>query len=103
GLVDRFVDGRLELALVDDQIGVLDGRDLLGLELDVVRLRARCGQVLDHDVPPADLLGDEGVRVERGDDVGPVVVTGASGTGGKRQREDGEDDGDTLHGNDSQA
>ena len=38
---DGAVDRRLEAAQVDDEIGVLDGGDVLGGELEFVRLRAR--------------------------------------------------------------
>ncbi len=53
GLVDRVVDGRLEAALVDDQVGA---RDLGGLpdgELEVVRLAAGGGEVVDRRCSPA--------------------------------------------------
>ncbi len=38
GLVDGSVDCGLEVLLVDHQIGFLHGSDLLGLELEIVRL-----------------------------------------------------------------
>ena len=38
GLLDRVVDRGLEVLLVNHEIGVLHVADLLGLELEVVRL-----------------------------------------------------------------
>ena len=46
-VVDALVDGRLEAALVDDQVGLGQVDGLGEGQLDVVRLQARAGEVGD--------------------------------------------------------
>ena len=55
-LVDRGVDGRLEALRVDDQPRLAHRRDVLGAQLDLVRLGSGLGQAGDRDVVAADLL-----------------------------------------------
>ena len=88
--------------LVDDEVGVLHGTDLLGLQLDVVRLDAGGGEVVDVDVGATDLLGDEGERVERRHHprAAGLRVRAARGKGAGEQHPE-QDDG-CLHENDSQ-
>ena len=67
-LVDRVVDAGLERLLVHDQVGLEDTSHLLGRELDVMRLGARAGEVVDAGVAAADPLGDVRERVRSRDD-----------------------------------
>ena len=64
-LADRVVDGRLEAVLEQHQVGVRDLGGRLDVELQVVRLVPRLGQVGDVHVVPADPLRHERQRVER--------------------------------------
>ncbi len=97
GLVDGLVDGGLEALEVQHRVGLLDGGDLLGGELQVVRLDAGGGQVGDADVLAAYLRGEELHGVERRDDVQFAVralgaaVAAAGGEGeGADHRGDGQ-------------
>ena len=68
-LLQRPLERRHEpVAEVEDESRLLDVAHVARRELEVVRLRARGGQVLDGDGAAADLLGGVGERVERGDD-----------------------------------
>ena len=81
GPVDGVVDGALEAALVDDEVGRLHGTDLLRLQLDVVGLDAGGREVVDVDVGSTDLLGDVGERVERRHHAGAAGLRVASARG----------------------
>jgi hypothetical protein len=106
-LLDCLVDRRLEPAQVHDEVGVGDLADLPRRQLEVVRLAAGLGQVVDGGVLARDLLGHERQRIEgRGDGEtvaaarGGVVVAAAGeeepGQGGGAQRGHGRTTG--LHG-----
>jgi hypothetical protein len=88
----RAFELRLEsMSHQQDEPGVLDRLDIVGRELEVVRLGARGRQVRDLDVGPADLLGDEGQGIEGGDDGVPARarrVTASREGGGDRADHD---------------
>jgi hypothetical protein len=86
-LLDRLVDRRLEALEVDDEGGVADVGDLAGIELDVVRLGARFGQLGDRDRVRAEALAEEPQRVERGHHVeAPVRAEAARPVTAGRER-----------------
>ena len=75
----------------EDEPGVLDRCDVVGRELEVVRLRAGGCQIRDVDARAADLLGGEGEGIEGGDDVVPARarrVTARGEGGGDRAGHD---------------
>ncbi len=75
--LDGFVDRALQALLIDHELGLADGGDILRCELDVVWLGAGLGQARDRDVVTADLLCGELQRVERRDD-GELTGAGLS-------------------------
>ena len=105
-LIDRVVDGRLEATLVDDQVGVDDLGGLVDRELEVVRLLARLGEVLDRGQVAGHPLRDVLQRVERRRDpqlaIVPTAVVGegraARGREGKSSQEE-----NAAHENHSQS
>ena len=108
-LPDRVVDRGLETVLVDHQVGIDDLGRLLRGDLEVVRLGAGLGEVLDGGVRAGDPLRDVLERVEGGDH--PDLAAGGprAGVVGERsaaaQREhtrEGECWEERLHDNDSQ-
>ena len=67
-LFRRLLDRGLEpLTEVDDEVGVEDLVDLVGIELEVVRLGARGGEVRDVDPVTSDALRRVRDRIEGGD------------------------------------
>ena len=66
----RAFELRLEsMSHQQDEAGVLHRLDIVGRELEVVRLGARGRQVRNVDAGAADLLGGEGEGIEGGDDL----------------------------------
>ncbi len=83
---DGLVDGGLETLEEEGRVGLLELGALLGADLQVVRLLAGLGQAGDVRVAAAYLLGEEGHRVERRDDVELVRVAlrrAVAGAGGQ--------------------
>lgn len=99
GLGHRVVDGGLEVLEVEHRVGLLERGGLLGADLQVVRLLAGLGQAGDVHMVPAYLLGEEGHRVERRDDVELAragrgrAVGGAGGEGAEAEGGGGRDRG----------
>jgi hypothetical protein len=88
-LLDRLVHGRLEAAQVGDHPGVADLADLARVQLDIVWLGARLGQVAHADRLGADPLAEELQGVERGHHVEPAVGETAGGIVAAAPREAG--------------
>ena len=107
--LDGLVDRGLEVVLEHDQVGLREGRGLLDVEGQVVRLGARPGEVGDLPLVARHLTGHPGQRVERGDGratiPGAVVGPAAAGKEGGRGEGGGEGDrsGGGQHENDSHA
>ena len=64
---DGLVDGRLELVLEHDDVGLVEGRGLGDPQLEVVRLGAGLGEAGDLPLRAGHLLGDPLEREEGGD------------------------------------
>ena len=65
GVLDRRLEPR---AQIEDDVGGGDRLDLVGTELQVMRLDTRCGEIGDVDEPPADALRRLLHWIERRDD-----------------------------------
>ena len=90
---DRLVDGRLQALLEHHDRGLADAGHVPRRQLEVVRLRARLGEVGDTDVRAADLLGGQLQRVERrhdGQRAGALRPAVGGAAPGERDRGGGE-------------
>jgi hypothetical protein len=96
GTRNGLLDCRLEAVReVEHHVRLLDPPDVARTELDVVRFRAGRREVLDVDLRSAELLGDEGERVEGRHDGSAASCAGRRPTAAQEQGREHE------HGNDS--